>query len=339
MAPRSTPVRYLRFVALWTAPFVVGGVALALMAASSPSWPEPLSFWLPAVLLLLAPLMLLGVTFFALVGSIQQLRRSLAVLRGQPPPATAAQSRAGALAEAANPRQFTPRLPDGLAEDATVALAARLRSASASFPTPRPAVVTVRARTRRHRRPMAVIGVVTVALLCCSGALIDTGSHDPAWTGYHTAVLTLNLLPLAVMGGVTLLNIRNVAVRLYRDGRLESMDWTGRRHVLTRPATVWVHALVTRSSMDHLLVITAAGGDNPIVLLPRWFNVADLAGIIQALRIPVKPMPATTAFTVRKLYAGHRFPWSLRHPVSFPIVVLLTVFGYFGLLLALTRMA
>jgi DNA-binding transcriptional LysR family regulator len=194
---------------------------------------------------------------------------------------------------------------------------------------------------------MLVLAVVVLVLLSCTGLpILDrlTAGDGPAPVVQIVLALALCLVPLLVMGVLTTLNIRNVALHRYADGRLESVDWTGRRVTVARPDTARVHPIHIRrrgtwTTLDELLVISAAGGGPAIVVLPRWWRPADLDRLTVALAIPIEEMEPETPVEFSHGYPDNRLPSSLRHPLLFPLSVVAAVFaGLIGLIALVSGM-
>ncbi len=159
--------------------------------------------------------------------------------------------------------------------------------------------------------------VVGIFLLCSAGKIVDRASLGNRLLRplEFTLTLVLLLVPLAGLITISILNSRNVSLRV-QDGRLVSTEWTGRVVTVEQPReAVFV---------GGVLVIA---GPAPAVLAPGWWAPEDLNAIFATLGI-VPRAEAGDLGQIRRRYPRARLPFSVRRPWLFVVGSVVAALGY-----------
>lgn len=212
-------------------------------------------------------------------------------------------------------------------------------------PTLTPVDITIRPDRGRHRRPVVALAIIMSVLLCCTAVPVtdDLTADRPLHVNYLIMALALILAPVFVLATLIGLNVRNVVLRLHADGRVESIDWTGRRVVVPHPQAVRLHTLDSparrpgtdgqaRQVLGNLLVITDRDGGPPIVVMPTWWSSQDLDRFTTTLHIPIEEVETEPLVQFSADHPDRSLPLSLRHPWAYALSILVVVLVYLGLL-------
>lgn len=192
--------------------------------------------------------------------------------------------------------------------------------------------LVIRPRPGRQRKALVTVAAVGGLLLLCAGVKVaDNASlSESSPVGPALAVLALALVPLAVLGVLARLNVRNVQLRASQ-GQLFSTDWTGRTVTLVRPTVARLMPVSsTYGVVGQLLVISDWTAPVPAVLVPQWWRDEDLQQLFDVLDLTVVEEQPMMLGELIRAYGSARLPWSLRHPLLFTGSVLLPVAAYIG---------
>jgi hypothetical protein len=147
--------------------------------------------------------------------------------------------------------------------------------------------LTIRPNRHRHVKPAVTLAIMLGLFVLCGGAkVVDRLSPGQLTIQVVplTVLLVMGLVPAVALGTLTVLNVRNMALRTDQ-GQLVSTEWTGRVVTLHHPASARLYPISsTYGSVGELLVLASKPEDGAMVLVPDWW--ADLPPV------PVHPAAA-----------------------------------------------
>jgi len=196
----------------------------------------------------------------------------------------------------------------------------------------------IRPRRHRHVKPAVTLAIVLGLFVLCGGAkVVDRLSlgHLTIQVVPLTVLLVMGLVPAVALGTLTVLNVRNMALRTDQ-GRLVSTEWTGRVVTLHHPASARLYPISsTYGAIGELLVLASKPEDGAVVLVPNWWAESDLQALLERLRLKVRTEAPVFLGEISRRYPYARLPLSVRHPWLFSGTSVVLVIVYLGVMVYL----